>query len=349
MLLSDPILLPTRLRSVTVTLVLAATVGIATASAQTVIVRSAAPGAPVELTMNGGTAVTATADSNGDATLAVPARAAEDDVQMHVDVCGNLVRVVVVSRGVQPAAAAPNCTRTDFPSTFLMRAVTTFVVDISEQTAVVHLSQGPPPPEWVSRGPIAHGRIAWSEPSTGLAVSAGVGFSTFSNAVTVACGTVTPCDSSNLGGTVTLGAEYWIKKFVAAQFAYLKPGDVTANGGDTFTFDSRMQSRMVLIGAKAGTVTGPVRIYGQGGLNHHEATTTVTETIDTVTTTLAQKSTGWSWFAGGGAEAWFSRFVGIYGELQIVKLSAKPEGGGEGGVDDRATFFMFGVRARLGR
>ena len=345
--LSDPISLNTRLRSVTLSLVVAATVGIGTASAQTVIVRSATAGAPVELTMNGGAAVTATADSSGDATLAVPARAAEDDVQMHVDVCGNLVRVLIVSRGVQPAAPGPNCNRTDFPSTFVMRSVTTFVVDISEQSAVVHLTQGPPPPEWVSRGPIVHGKIAWSTPSTGFALSAGIGASTFSDAVTVACGTATPCNSSNLGGAVTLGAEYWIKDFVAAQVGYLKPGDVTATGGDTFSFDSRQQSRIVFIGAKAGTSTGPVRIYGQGGLNHHEVTTTVSETIDTVTTTLAQKSTGWSWFAGGGAEAWISRFVGIYGELQFVKLSAKPESGGEGGVDDRATSFIFGVRARF--
>src|SRR5262245_41230268 len=101
---SDLIPLTTRLRSVTLSLVLAATAGVCTASAQTVIVRSANPGAPIELTMNGGAVVSATADSNGDATLAVPARTAEDDVQMHVDVCGNLVRVLVVSRGVQPAA-----------------------------------------------------------------------------------------------------------------------------------------------------------------------------------------------------------------------------------------------------
>jgi len=345
--LSDPISLTTRLRFLTVTLVVAATVGFGTASAQTVIVRSATAGAPVELTMNGGAAVTATADSAGDATLAVPARTAEDDVQMHVDVCGNLVRVLVVSRGVQPAAPGPNCARTDFPSTFVMRAVTTFVVDISEQTAVVHLSQGPPPPEWVSRGPVVHGKIAWSTPSTGLALSAGVGFSTFSDAVTVACGTATPCDSGNFGGTVTLGAEYWIKPYVAAQVGYLKPADVTATGGDTYTFDSRQQARVFFIGGKGGAVTGPVRIYGQGGLNHHEATTTVVETINSVTTTLAQKSTGWSWFAGGGAEAWFSRFVAIYGELQLVNFSAKPEGGGEGGVNDRATLFIFGVRARF--
>src|SRR5437870_5141854 len=101
---SDPIPLTTRLRSLTVSLIVAATVGLGTASAQTVMVRSAAAGAPVELTMNGGAAVTATADSAGDATLAVPARTAEDDVQMHVDVCGNLVRVLIVSRGVQPTA-----------------------------------------------------------------------------------------------------------------------------------------------------------------------------------------------------------------------------------------------------
>jgi hypothetical protein len=340
-----------RLRPLAISVVLVATAGIRTTSAQTVIVRSAPAGSAIELTMNGGTPVTATADSEGDATLAVPARASEDDVQMHVAVCGNLVRVLVVSRGLQPSAAAGGCTRTDFPSTFVMRAVTTFVVDILDQSATVHVTQGPPPPEWVHRGPaLRTSKVPWATPSTGLALSAAAGFSTFSNQVAIECGTAPTCNNSNFGGAVALGADYWITRFAAAHIGYLKPSDVTTDGGgDGYQFDSRLTTRVLTIGGKAGASVGPVRLYGMGGLNRHEATTHRTETIGGATQVFDQKTTGWNWVLGGGAEAWMARFIAIYGELQRVKLKGEPTGGGEGGINDAATFILAGVRLRLGR
>src|SRR5207237_159121 len=140
-----------RLRPLVLAAALIVTVSLR-AGAQTLIVRSAAPGSPIEVTMNGGAAVSATADENGDATLGVPARASESDVQLHVDACRTMVRVLVVERGLQPAAAEPGCERTDFPSTFIMRGITTFVVDMMPAPAV-HIAQGPPPAAWVRRGP----------------------------------------------------------------------------------------------------------------------------------------------------------------------------------------------------
>src|SRR5206468_5827846 len=102
--------------------------------------------------------------------------------------------------------------------------------------------------------------------------------------------------------------------------------------------------------------------YGFGGLNRHEATLTTSETIDDATVvidsvsqtikggtqTFAQKTTGWNWVAGGGVEAWLTRWVAIYGELTLATIKGAAVSGGEGGIDDRAAFIAAGVRVRLG-
>src|SRR3954470_1568975 len=88
--------------------VLLLSAGLRAAGAQTVMVRSAVPGAAIELRMNGGTPATATAaerapaaaDENGDATLVVPSRGRDTDVQLHVDVCDKAVHVVINEPGV---------------------------------------------------------------------------------------------------------------------------------------------------------------------------------------------------------------------------------------------------------
>ena len=359
----DGMLIPIPLRRLALAAALVAFAGVR-ASAQTLIVRSAPPGSMIELTMNGGAPVTATADENGDATLTIPARAAEADVQIHVDACGNLVKVLVVERGLQPSAADAGCERTDFPSTFIMRGVTTFVVDMAPAPAV-HVAQGPPPPSWVRRGPdlSTQPMLPWGTPRSGLAISAGAGFSTFSDAVTVACGNAASCDSHGVGGSVTLGAEYWVTRNIGAAIAYVKPADVTASGsGDTYSFDSRLASRMLTIAGKGGGPVGPARLYGIGGLVRHEATITSSNTINDRTVTVgdamqvikggtqafAQKTTGWSWLAGGGAELWLTRWVAFYGEVTRAKVKGTPIGGGEGGIDDTATLIYVGARLRLG-
>src|SRR3954454_6261004 len=97
-----------------------ATGGLGAAAAQTVIVRSAPQGSTIELTMNGGAPVSVAADTFGDATLTVPARTTEAAVQVHVDDCGNRVRVLLVERGIQPSPAEPGCNRIDIGSVFVM-------------------------------------------------------------------------------------------------------------------------------------------------------------------------------------------------------------------------------------
>jgi hypothetical protein len=188
--------------------------------------------------------------------------------------------------------------------------------------------------------------------------------SKFGNAVGVACGDAQACGGRSYGGAISLGIDYWITRFFAAGVSYVAPGDVTGAGsGAGFNFDSRLKTRLVTVAGKGGVPVGPARLYGFGGANRHQATSTTTETIadatvvvDGVTQTLkggtqtfAQKTQGWTWLAGGGIEAWLTRRVGIYGELTLAKIKGAPIAGGEGGIDDRATVIVAGARLRLGR
>ena len=360
----DKLLIQNPLRLPALALALAATVGVGVATGQTVIVRSAPAAATIELTVDSGRVISATADNYGDATLAAPAQTPESEAQIYVDSCGALVRVLLVR--LRPAPPQPGCTRTEIGSVFLMRPVTTFVVDLDGPNATAHVTQGPAPRQWVERGvgPARPSRIHWGTPEKGLALSAGAGFSTFSRAVDVACGDLSTCQSSNFGGAIALGAEYWIMRFVAAQAGYVRPADVTVNGsGNTFRFNSRLQTRILTVGAKLGGGVGPARLYGLGGLNRHEATSTTTETVDDATVVVdgvtqtikggsqsfGQKSQGWNWLLGGGVEAWFFRWVALYGEVSVAKIKGAPTGGGEGGIDDRALVAIVGARVRIGR
>jgi len=325
-----------------------ATAGLGTAAAQTVIVRSAQAAATIEVTFNGGAPVTGTADSSGDATLTIPTRISEAAVLVHLDDCGNRVRVLLVEAGIQPATPEPGCNRVDIPSVFVMRPVTTFVIDMEGAATTVHLTQGPPPASWVQREEAAIGH-KWGTATRGLVVSAAAGISSFSNAVSAACGDVQSCKRTNFGSAVAVSAGYWINRYVGAEASYLQPADVDVSGsGDTFQFDSRLATRLAAVVGKAGAPVGPTRLYGFGGMNRHESTLTTTETISGATQTFARKTTGWNWVAGGGIEAWINRFIAIYTELTLASVKGSPTAGGEGGIDDRATFLVGGVRVRFG-
>ncbi len=103
--------------------------------------------------------------------------------------------------------------------------------------------------------------------------------------------------------------------------------------------------------AKAGASVGPARIYGLGGLNRVQSTSTTNETLTATgaTQTLAQQSEGWSWVGGGGLELAMSRWVSVYGEFTLARVKGTPSGGGEGGIDDRMMFGVIGARLHIGR
>jgi hypothetical protein len=358
----DNLLRQIPLRFPALALALSATAGVSAATAQTIIVRSAPAGATIELTLDGGRSASATTDNFGDATLTAPASTAESEAQMYVDACGTTVRIMLVR--LRPAAPQPGCTRTEIGSIFILRPVTTFVVDMDGTRATAHVTQGPPPRSWVDRGATPEQAARnWATPQKGLTLSAGSGFSKFSDATNIACGDVSACSSSNFGFGYAAGADYWIKSFAAAHVGYAKPADVTANGGgSTYRFNSELQSNLLFIGGKVGGVTGPARIYGLGGMTYHEAASTTTQTFDPTTVTVdgvtqtipggtqtyAQKTRGWSWYVGGGLEGWVVNRLAIYGELMFPKVKGEPTGGGEGGIDDRVVIAVAGVRVRIG-
>src|SRR5262245_57150324 len=239
-----------RLRFPALALALPATAGVSAASAQTVIVRSAPPGATIELTLDGGRSASGTADNLGDVTVVAPASTAESEAQMYVDACGNTVRVMLVR--LRPAGPQASCTRSEIGSVFILRPTTTFVVDLDGTQATAHVTQGPPPRSWVDRGatPDKPARN-WGTPQKGLTVSGGVGFSKFSDATTIACGDVSACSSSNFGLAYAAGIDYWFLRFAAAHAGYVKPSDVTASGsGGTYRFNSELQSRLFFVGGK---------------------------------------------------------------------------------------------------
>src|SRR5262245_8702071 len=142
----------------------------ARADAQVVILQGAPAGATVELTFNSGTVVPAKADAAGSTTLAVPTNNAESNVQVHVDSCGTLVRIIVVEVGRQADPASAGCSRSTMWGSYIMRPVTTFVVDLTGSTATLHLRQGPAPAEWLGRSGRSSGGGSreWGQPMKGL-------------------------------------------------------------------------------------------------------------------------------------------------------------------------------------
>jgi hypothetical protein len=163
------------------TIALSVIVDVSVAAAQTVIVRSAPPGAPIEIQVDGGRTQSVTADANGDATLSValPSGSTEAAVQVFVDRCEPVVRVQLVRRGVPIPVAGAGCTRGDISGAYLMRSITTFVVDVDQSGGSVHVRQGPPPRSWLSRGELASGgRETFRWPAAnGVTLWAGVGIS----------------------------------------------------------------------------------------------------------------------------------------------------------------------------
>jgi hypothetical protein len=346
---------------------LSVTVGVGVATAQTVIVRHASRGATIEILLNGEAGRSATADANGDATLAValPAGTDESSVRFAIDVCATRVRVELVSSGVQPMPS-PGCIRNENFGVFVIRRVTTFVVDLEGSVPTIHLTQGPAPPSWLGLAQLPqNGRRTFlrGTPQTGLVLFGGAGAGLFSNAVNVTCGNAPACTGSNLKGAAAVGAAYWISRFFGAEITYAKPARASANGsGDTFNFSSTLDSRVVTAAGTVGVPVGPVRLYGLAGGNYHRATFSTTETIADATVvinnatqiikggtqTFEHTTQGWNWLFGGGLEAWATKSIGFYAEAQHARLKATDLGSAEGGIDQHLTLIVLGMRVRLG-
>ena len=340
--------------------VLCVIAGSRVATAQTVVVKNAPPGATIEVLVNATAAGSTAADAEGNAKIALPAAANPDkqdfDAYIFVDVCGSRRRVLIAATGGNAAPQDAACARREIPGVFWVRPITTLVVDVGGASPTLLLRQGPYDPSASPR--------TWSPVPTGLVVSGGAGWSWLGNASAVACGNVSICTGDESGFGYTVGAAYWFTRNVAAEATWMKPGGMSAEGGGTdYRFTSEQDTSVLTVAGKVGGPVGPVRIYGTLGTTYQRSTLSTTQTIDDrtvivgeVTTTiqgatqaLAVRTSGWGWLAGGGADFWVSRHFAAYAEFTRASLKGSDRDGGEGVLDDSLTTIMFGARVRIGR
>jgi len=323
-----------------------------TASAQTVQVRHAPAGSNVEVIVNGASSGTGTVEGDGEAKVAftLPQGVKEMDANVFVDACDKLRKVVIVDRARQPPPAAEGCDRREISGIYWVRPVNTIVVDVGGVTPSLLLVVGNYTPPKVTAEGDEESTPTKPLPS-GLLMFAGAAWTNFRDAGDIFCGNASPCTPHTTGFTYAFGATLWLTRFVGVEGSYIRPHEVTASGGDTYRFNSTLDSDVWLVMGKLGAQAGVVRIFGQGGMNYHEATNTTAETIDVNSQTFLYKTKGWSWVFGGGMEAWIGarQRVAIYGDGGIMRINGKAEGGGEAQIDDRLKYVTVGVKLRLSR
>jgi hypothetical protein len=323
------------------------------ATAQTVYLRNAPADSSVEVIVNAASAGKATVDAGGEAKVpfTLPEGKTEMDANVFVDTCGTLRKVVFVDHARAAPPPAEGCDRREIAGIYWVRPVNTVVVDVGGPTPSLLLVRGSyTPPAPVEEGASDEDRPARPVP-TGFIMFAGGAFSSYRDAAFVACGNATPCSPRPSGPTYTFGASLWLTRFIGVEGAYIRPHQVKASGGDTFNFDTRLDSDVWTIAGKGGVQAGSVRIYGKAGVNYHEANNKTTETLAGVTQTFEYKTTGWSWVYGGGMEVWLGSHqrMAIYGDGAFVNIKGKAESGGEAKIDDRLRYVSVGVKLRLSR
>jgi hypothetical protein len=322
--------------------------GAGIAAAQTVVVRKAPPGTRVDVVVNAAAVGSATVDANGDGKvvfdLAPAAGKPEIDANVFVDTCESSRRVIIIERDRLPAAPEAECVRRQISGVFWVRKVNTIVIELGGVNPTLLLIDGsysldpdrPDRPRTAALG--------------GLVVFGGGEFGSFSDARALACGNVTPCGGHDSGLGYTAGATYWFGRFVAAEASYLKPGKVTANGsGEGHSFDSSLDVKVLTIAGKVGVPIGPVKLYGLGGLNYHEALSKTTQTIDGASQTREFQTQGWGTLFGGGLDVWIASRIGLYFEGGFAQVQGKPVAGSELEIDDTMKYAVVGIRVRFSR
>ena len=337
---------PRRLLAVAAALNLTVCAGVS--SAQTVIVRNAPPDSAVEVVLNDAPVGTAKTNDKGDALVPVGIgerlMKTETDAQVFVDTCPTVRRVLIVERAVQVPLQDAGCTRRDMGGIFVVRQVSSLVVDVGGASPTLLLRQGK-----VSLDPPR----VWKPAPTGVVLFGGGAFTQVGDVTTIACGDVTQCSGDQSGLSYSFGAAYWITPFLAAEGTYIRAADATASGStETYQFNSTFDAQVLTILGKVGVPLGPARPYGQIGASYHQAKFTTTQTMtgaaEPNTLGYQLQTDGWGWAFGGGFEMWLSSVFAFYGEVGSASIKGTAKDDAEGVVDDRMTYYMFGGRIRIG-
>jgi hypothetical protein len=326
------------------------TIGVGAAQAQTVILRKVPVGGEIEVEVNSASVASKKSDAGGDVIIPIDmfkgAGRIETDSQVFVAACGNnRFRVMLFERGHSVPAEERGCTRRDMGGWFLVKPVSSLVIDVGDPTPTLLLRQGSfslaPPREW-------------SPSPTGFVLFAGGTLNKPSAFKDVACGTLSDCSGGKAELGFAVGAGYWITPWLGAEGSYVRPKELTAGGsGDTFRFTSTLDAHVVNVVGKIGVPAGPARPYGQIGGTYHRATLSTSQTMtnqtESPTQTYSVETGGWSWTFGGGLEIWFNEAFGIFGELNRTALKGPAiDKDVEGLLDDRLTTVVLGVRIKVG-
>lgn len=328
------------------------------AEAQTVMIKNAPASSNIEVLWNATPAGSGTADASGLATilLKIPSTPQRRDVDAYlfVDICEeNRLRVLLAERDQQPPDQGTGCRRESLGLFLVRPPVSTFLIDVGAGTPTVMLRQGE-----ISLTP----QPVFDSPPTGLVIFAGGGFTKFREALLVFCGNA-DCNGKDNKLSFAGGAAYWVTPWLAGEVAYHRSDDVTAEGSfANHTFDSFLDSHRVTVSAVGGIPIRRFRPFGKIGLAWHRAysgttqtaaDTTVTidgvdQTIEGGTQTFELETEGWSWNWGGGAEFWFNQRFAMYGEFGRAAMKGDDRKGSEGVLDERTTYWVAGVRIRIG-
>ena len=337
---------------------LALIMGSGTAAAQTLYVRKAPPGSTINLIVNATKAGSAQTDENGDVRIPIDLpthiKKQEIDARVFADTCESARTVTITERTFAPLPAEEGCTRQEITGVFLLRRVSSVVVNVGSPVATLLLRQGSY--SLRARGPRR------SAP-TGLVAFAGATMVNYADALDFGCSGVPTCSGDDSGFSYTAGAEYWFSKYVSAEGGYFKPPDLTIEGSGTgYRFNSFLEPHLFYGAGKIGIPAGPVRFYGKVGFNYHRAESGTTQHVDefsvtdengvtTVTpardTTVNADTSGWGWLLAGGAEAWVGRRFALYGEFGGAGIKGDSEIAEQGRIDNRIRTFIFGGRVLI--
>ena len=314
------------------------------ASAQTVVVRGLPSGGAAEL-VQGGATVPGTADADGDATLQGSLSDPGDTrITIFVDTCEQVRRVVLVPRDGAAPPPPEGCARAAVPGVFVVRPVSTIVVNLSGANPTVLLRQGPFDFRRTQRRGV--------EPPAGLMVFGGGGYSRLHEAFDLACGDVSECIGENSGVAFGGGVAFWFTPYAGIEASYVKPKRTLTEGAIANSlFRSTLEPHVLMFQAKLGVPAGRFRFYGQGGATWHRASiTNIQDSVDGIEDRVELRTNGWGWTFGGGAEAWLAPAVALYVEGGRAALKGGGvETGGEGKLDERMTYAIAGLRISLNR
>ena len=331
------------------------TVTAATAGAQTIMVRGAAPGAKIEGVVDSTPAGSTTANPAGEATIVIPRTVGKDNVEgnVFVDICAdNMRRVLIVERGKPAAAPGEGCDRKEIQGLYWIRHVSTVVVTLSDPTPRVLLRQG----SFSFKPPRVFG------PPDGLVVFGSGGLTNIPNIGLFACGDLSPCSHKGSGPGVLAGVEYWVKPWLAGEAAYLKPATVKSSATTSeLKFDSTLKADVFSVAAKIGIPVARVRMYGKIGGDFHDATFATDQTLNDRTVTVgdvpqtikggrqtyALHTRGWGWMYGGGLEVWMAPSAALSFEAGHGQLKGPGVDKVDGSLSDSINYAVIGLRIRV--